>query len=104
MHSPTVYVHEVHLHSLTHTHTCTHTGESLRHSTVLEPQQQTEGVRSGSEDREHQEATERDVDTNVRVKERKLKASLLECPALKFITRKDLYTFLKSSGVSHMTE
>ena len=51
----------------------------------------------------HKEEEEREEDLVVEEKEsprsQELASGLLESPALKFITRKDLYTFLSSAGV-----
>ena len=43
---------------------------------------------------------EKDVDSKKRKFSRKLSKGLMECPALNFITRRDLYTFLSAAGVS----
>ena len=41
-----------------------------------------------------------DDDEEVKVKERELSHALSYSPALKFVTRKDLFSFLSSAGVS----
>ncbi len=43
---------------------------------------------------------EEDDDDEVKVKERELSHALSYSPALKFVTRKDLFSFLSSAGVS----
>ena len=43
---------------------------------------------------------EKDIDSKKGIFSRKLSKGLMECPALTFITRRDLYTFLSAAGVS----
>ena len=43
---------------------------------------------------------EKDIDSKKGKFSRKLSKGLMECPALNFITRRDLYTFLSAAGVS----
>lgn len=52
----------------------------------IEPEQQTD-------------KTEVEEDSTEGMRERVLSPALLNCPALQFITRKDLYLFLNSAGV-----
>ena len=61
---------------------------SLRMSTVVEPTPKEE------EKEEEEEVVEREARRS-----RELSPGLMDLPALKFITRKDLYTFLSSAGV-----
>ena len=54
------------------------------------------------EEGEREEEEELVVEEKESHKSQELSAGLLESPALKFITRKDLYTFLSSAGVREM--
>ena len=54
------------------------------------------------EEGEREEEEELVVEEKESHKSQELSAGLLESPALKFISRKDLYTFLSSAGVREM--
>ena len=65
---------------------------SLRMSTVVEP----------TPDKEEKQEEEEVVVEQEAHRSRELTPGLMDLPALKFITRKDLYTFLSSAGVSNV--